>query len=158
MVRMSWSTFCDRWPVFIGAIITVAVGVALVQSSLLTLISAASPTIPAGFSETEEAALRNGLMFAITIMGMMVGISVFVSFFFVGSTFSFTVAQQSRDFALLRLVGASRRQVGRLLLGEALLLGTLGSILGVLIGIPVIRFEDWMLTRMDFVPAGFNPD
>ena len=158
MVRMSWSTFCDRWPVFIGAIITVAVGVALVQSSLLTLISAASPTIPAGLSETEEAALRNGLTFALTIMGMMVGISVFVSFFVVGSTFSFTVAQRSRDFALLRLVGASRRQVGRLLLGEALLLGTLGTILGVLLGIPVIRFEDWMLTRMNFVPAGFNPD
>ncbi|MCH8988175.1 MAG: FtsX-like permease family protein [Chloroflexi bacterium] len=158
MIRMAWSTFLDRWPVFIGAIITVAVGVALVQASLLTLISAVSSTIPPGLSEIEETAIRDGLTNAAGLLGMMVGISVLVAFFIVGSTFSFTVAQRARDFALLRLVGASPRQVGRLLLGEALLLGSLGTILGVLLGIPVIRFEVWMLTRMEFLPAGFSPD
>ena len=158
MLRMAWSTFLDRWPVFIGAIITVAVGVALVQASLLTLISAVSSTIPPGLSEIEETAIRDGLTNAAGLLGMMVGISVLVAFFIVGSTFSFTVAQRARDFALLRLVGASPRQVGRLLLGEALLLGSLGTILGVLLGIPVIRFEVWMLTRMEFLPAGFSPD
>ncbi len=158
MLRMSWSTFRDRWPVFIGAVLTVSVGVALVQASLLTLIAAASPSIPPGLSEIEETAIRDGLTNATGLLGMMVGISVLVSFFIVGSTFSFTVAQRSRDFALLRLVGASRRQVRRLLLGEALLLGSLGTILGVFLGIPVIRFEAWMLTRMEFLPAGFSPD
>ena len=158
MLRMSWSTFRDRWPVFIGAVLTVSVGVALVQASLLTLIAAASPSIPLGLSATEETAMRDGLTNATGLLGMMVGISVLVAFFIVGSTFSFTVAQRSRDFALLRLVGASPRQVGRLLLGEALLLGSLGTILGVLLGIPVIRFEAWMLTRMEFVPAGFSSD
>ncbi|MCH7736324.1 MAG: FtsX-like permease family protein [Chloroflexi bacterium] len=158
MLRMAWSTFLDRWPVFIGAIITVAVGVALVQASLLTLISAVSSTIPPGLSEIEETAIRDGLTNAAGLLGMVVGISVLVAFFIVGSTFSFTVAQRARDFALLRLVGASPRQVGRLLLGEALLLGSLGTILGVLLGIPVIRFEVWMLTRMEFLPAGFSPD
>ena len=158
MLRMSWSTFRDRWPVFIGAILTVSVGVALVQASLLTLIAAASPSIPPGLSETEEIAMRDGLTNATGLLGMMVAISVLVAFFIVGSTFSFTIAQRSRDFALLRLVGASPRQVGRLLLGEALLLGSLGTILGVLLGIPVIRFEAWMLTRMEFVPAGFSAD
>ena len=154
MLRMAWSTFLDRWPVFIGAILTISVGVALVQASLLTLIAAVSPTIPPGLSEIEETAIRDGLTNATGLLGMMVGISVLVAFFIVGSTFSFTVAQRARDFALLRLVGASPRQVGRLLLGEALLLGSLGTILG----IPVIRFEVWMLTRMEFVPAGFSPD
>ena len=158
MLRMSWSTFLDRWPVFIGAVLTVSVGVALVQASLLTLIAAASPSIPPGLSEIEETALRDGLTNATGLLGMMVAISVLVAFFIVGSTFSFTVAQRSRDFALLRLVGASPRQVGRLLLGEALLLGSLGTMLGVLLGIPVIHFEAWMLTRMEFVPAGFSPD
>lgn len=158
MLRMSWSTFRDRWQVFIGAILTVSVGVALVQSSLLILIAAAAPTIPAGLPETEETAIRDGLAVAITLLGMMVGISVFVAFFIVGSTFSFTVAQRSRDFALLRLIGASPRQVGRLLLGEALLLGILGTILGVLLGIPVISVEAWMLAQMEFVPDGFSPE
>lgn len=158
MLRMSWSTFRDRWPVFIGAILTVSLGVALAQASLLALVSAASPTIPPELSPIEETTLRGGLAGAVSMLGMMVGISVFVAFFIVGTTFSFTVAQRSRDFALLRLVGASRRQVSRLLLGEALLLGTLGTLFGVLLGIPLLRFETYMLKRMDLVPDGFSPD
>ena len=67
-------------------------------------------------------------------------------------------AQRSRDFALLRLIGASRRQVGRLLVGEALLLGALGTVLGVLLGFLVIRLEAWMLKRMEFISAEFSPD
>ena len=58
MIRMSWSTFRDRWQLFVGAMITVCFGVALVQSSLLALVAAAEPSIPAGLSEPEEQALR----------------------------------------------------------------------------------------------------
>ena len=64
MLRMSWSPFRDRWQVFIGAVLTVSVGVALVQSSLLILIAAATPTIPAGLSEAEATAIRDGLAVA----------------------------------------------------------------------------------------------
>ena len=158
MLRMSWSTFRDRWQVFIGAIVTVSLGVALAQASLLALVSAESPTVPPGLSPAEETALRDGLANAVDLLGIMVGISIFVAFFVVGSTFSFTVAQRSRDFALLRLVGASRRQVSRLLLGEALLFGTVGAILGVFLGMVALRFEIYFLKRMELVPDGFSPD
>lgn len=158
MLRMAWSTFRERWQLFAGAILTVMVGVALVQASLLTLISAVAPTIPPGMSAAEEVALRDSVAGVVTLLAMLVGISVFVAFFVVGSTFSFTVAQRTRDFALLRLIGASRRQVRRLLLGEALLLGTVGTVLGILFGTLVIRFETWMLVRMEFVPSGFSAD
>jgi putative ABC transport system permease protein len=158
MLAMSWATFRERWQLFAGAILTVSVGVALVQASLLTLVAAVAPSIPEGLSATQEIALNDRLAGAVTLLGTIVGISVFVAFFVVGSTFSFTVAQRSRDFALLRLVGASRRQVRRLLLGEALLLGTVGTILGVFLGIPIARFEAWMLQEMEFVPPGFEAD
>lgn len=156
MIRMSWSTFRDRWQLFVGAMVTVCLGVALVQSSLLALISAAAPSIPAGLPPVEEQALRDGYDTSSALLGMIVSLSFFIAIFIVSSTFAFTVAQRRRDLALLRLTGASRRQVRRLLLGEALLLGLLGTAGGILLGLPVMRFEAWMLNRLGFVPAGFS--
>jgi putative ABC transport system permease protein len=156
MLTTSWSTFRDRWPIFVGAVITVAVGVALVQASLLALIAAVTEPISADVSAADQADVRDGLGVAVMTLGMTVGISVFVAFFVVGSTFSFTVAERHRDFGLLRLAGASPGQIGRLLLGEALLLGSVGTTLGVLLGFPVLRGEIWMLTQMDFLPDGFT--
>ena len=40
MFTMSWSTFRERWQLFVGSVLTVSVGVALVQASLLTLLAA----------------------------------------------------------------------------------------------------------------------
>ncbi len=156
MLHMSWSTFRERWPVFVGAIVTVTLGVALVQSSLLILISAATARIPVDLAEAEQRALREAYEAAISLLGIVLGLASFVAMFIVSSTFAFTVAQRRRDLALLRLTGASRRQVRSLVLGEALLLGTVGSALGVLVGLPVMRLQIWMLTEFGFLPAGFT--
>jgi putative ABC transport system permease protein len=155
MLRMSWSTFRDRWQVFAGAILTVCLGVALVQSSLLTLVSAATATIPSGLPAVEARALREGYDGAVSLLGISLGLSSFVAIFIVSSTFAFAVAQRRRDLALLRLTGASRRQVRRLLLGEALLLGVTGTGFGVLVGLPVMRLQARMLEGFGFVPPGF---
>ncbi|SNQ45573.1 conserved membrane hypothetical protein [Frankia canadensis] len=156
MLRLSWSTFRDRWQVFIGAIVTVALGVALVQSSLLTLISAATARVPAGLSSAEAHRVRDGRDGALALLGNTLGLATFVAVFIVSSTFAFTVVQRYRELALLRLVGASRRQVRRLLFGEALLLGLVGSGLGVLAGLPVMRLQVWLLIRLDLLPDGFT--
>jgi putative ABC transport system permease protein len=153
---LSWNTFRDRWQVFAGAIITVCLGVALVQSSLLTLVTAATAKVPPGLPEAEARALRDGYDGASTLLGLIVGLSTFVAIFIVSSTFAFTVAQRRRDLALMRLTGAGRGQIRLLLLGEALLLGGVGSVLGVLVGLPVMRLEAWMLREFGFVPPGFE--
>ncbi|MEV4533241.1 ABC transporter permease [Asanoa sp. NPDC049518] len=153
---MSWSTFRDRWPVFLGAIVSVCLGVALVQSSLLTLVSAATAKVPPGLSAVEERAIRDGYVGAISLLGMTLGLAFFVAIFVVSSTFAFTVAQRRRDLALLRLTGAGRRQVRTLLVGEALLLGVIGSALGMLVGLPVMRVQTAMLTSFEFAPSGFT--
>src|SRR5262245_39336769 len=142
---MSWSTFRDRWQVFLGAIVTVCLGVALVQSSLLTLISAATADVPPGLPAAQARAISDGYVAAVSLLGIGLGLSTFVAVFIVSSTFAFTVAQRRRDLALLRLTGASRGQVRRLLLGEALLLGTVGSALGIVAGLPVMRLQGLML-------------
>ncbi len=157
MIRLSWGTFRERWPLFVGAIVAVVVGVALVQASLPTLISAATPSIPAGLSHDQELLLRDGYTGAVSLAALMTGISAFVAVFIVASTFAFTVAQL-RDLALLRLIGAKRRQVRRLMFGEALLLGTLGSFAWILLGLLIAPVEVRLLARPGLVPAHFHAE
>ena len=63
------------------------------------------------------------------------GAAVFVGAFIIFNTFSITVAQRMREFALLRTIGAMRRQVLRSVLGEALLVGVTASVIGIVGGI-----------------------
>ena len=61
-------------------------------------------------------------------------VAVFVGSFVIVNTFSILVAQRTREVALLRAVGASRRQIRRLVLGEATGIGLIGSLLGLAVG------------------------
>lgn len=70
-------------------------------------------------------------------MQVLTGISAlagFVTVFVVASTFAFTVAQRRRELGLLRAIGATPKQVRRMVYGEALLVGALGAVVGVAIG------------------------
>ena len=58
-----------------------------------------------------------------------------VGAFLIFNTFSITVAQRARELALLRTLGATRRQVLNSVLLEALTIGLLGSIVGILAGL-----------------------
>lgn len=156
MLLLAWNTFRDRWQVFIGAIVTVCLGVALVQSSLLTLISAATAPIPPELTQAETLALREAYDGILVLLSMVLALAVFVAVFIVSSTFSFAVSQRRRDLALLRLTGAARGQIRSLLVGEAVLLGLIGSALGVVVGLPLTRLQLWMLVRLDFAPPGFE--
>ena len=66
-------------------------------------------------------------------------IALFVGGFLIFNTFSILIGQRTRELALLRAVGASRRQVYVSVLFEALLVGLFGSILGLLIGLPLAQ-------------------
>lgn len=58
---------------------------------------------------------------------LFAGIALFVGAFIIANTLTMLVAQRSREIALLRAIGASRRQVVRSMLIEAVLLGTVAS-------------------------------
>ena len=60
MLSLSFSTFRDRWQLFLGAIVTVALAVALCQATLLGLITAATADVPDDLPETEQLALSEG--------------------------------------------------------------------------------------------------
>ena len=62
-------------------------------------------------------------------------ISLFVGGFTIFNTFSITVGQRTRELALLRILGANRRQLFRSVLAEAAILGLLASLVGLGLGV-----------------------
>jgi len=61
--------------------------------------------------------------------------ALFVGAYLVFNTFSMTVVERTREIGLLRAVGLTKWQVTRLIMGEAFIMGLIGSLLGVLFGI-----------------------
>ncbi len=69
-----------------------------------------------------------------TFLLVFAAIALFVGIFIILNTFSILVAQRTRELALFRAVGASRPQVTRSVLTEALVIGFIGATLGLLLG------------------------
>ena len=63
------------------------------------------------------------------------GIALFVGAFVIFNTLSITVAQRTREFATLRTIGASRRQILRSVITEALAIGIIASLIGLFAGL-----------------------
>ena len=70
-----------------------------------------------------------------TFLGIAAAISGFVAITVIASAFGLSVAQRRRDLALLRTIGATPRQVARMVRAEAALVGVAGSALGCLLGV-----------------------
>ncbi len=109
------------------------------------VVAALRPQLPAAAqvrtgeqeAEAQTADIRDELGFLRTALLAFAGISLFVGAFIIFNTFSITVAQRAREFALLRTLGASRAQVLRSVLGEGIVLGVLGSLAGLALGVLV---------------------
>ncbi|NBE56131.1 ABC transporter permease [Streptomyces boluensis] len=87
--------------------------------------------------EAESAAAQLGGFLDVIkyVMLGFAGVAVLVGVFLIVNTFSMLIAQRTRELGLLRALGADRRQVRRSVLVEALLLGLVGSTLGLATGI-----------------------
>ncbi len=73
------------------------------------------------------------------------GIALFVGSFIIWNTFTMIVTQRSREIALLRAVGATKRQVMRSLVAEAAMIGVVSSAIGVVLGAGVARGLDVLI-------------
>jgi putative ABC transport system permease protein len=67
------------------------------------------------------------------------GIALFVGSFVIANSLSITIAQRTRELATLRTLGASRRQVLTSIVIEALVMGTLASVTGLLAGLGLAK-------------------
>jgi len=82
-----------------------------------------------------EAESEAGIAFLNTFLMAFAVVALLVGSFVIANTFSITVAQRTKETALLRAIGASRRQVSRAMWIEALLTGITASAMGVVAGI-----------------------
>jgi putative ABC transport system permease protein len=81
--------------------------------------------------------IQDGLGFFSTALLAFAGVALFVGAFLIFNTFSIIVAQRTRELALLRCLGASRRQVLGSVLTEAGLVGLVASAIGLGLGIVI---------------------
>ena len=133
----------QRWYGASGQVTTVLVaavpGVSPTQS-----VARIRPPLPSGLQvrtgqaqashETKEVTDAIG-SFLTPMLLALAGAALLVGAFIIFNTFSITVAQRTREFALLRSIGASRRQILAAVAGEALLLGVIASALGLVAGL-----------------------
>ncbi|MCU0278663.1 MAG: FtsX-like permease family protein [Candidatus Nanopelagicales bacterium] len=110
-----------------------------VQTQIRDAISPLLPTGVVAVTGEEQASqvseqLDSGLGFLNTFLLVFAIVSLFVAAFLIYNTFSMLVAQRTRELALLRAIGASRGQVLRSILAEAVVLALVASALGIAAG------------------------
>ena len=108
----------------------------------VTLRNDIKPVLPAGVeaasAKSQDRFDIKGLKSFLNIIRIALvafgAIALFVGAFIIFNTLSITVAQRSREFGLLRMIGASRRQILRSVLFEAAAIGLLASLIGMGLG------------------------
>ena len=77
------------------------------------------------------------------------GIALFVGAFVIFNTLSITVAQRAREFATLRTIGASRRQVLASVVVESLVIGVIASVIGLFLGLLLAKGLNSLFVALD---------
>ncbi len=96
------------------------------------------PTVQTGTETTAaaKAAIDNDFLgFFTAFLNAFGVVAVLVATFSIANTFAILAAQRTRESALLRALGATRRQVLRSALGESVVLGVVASVLGIGLGV-----------------------
>jgi putative ABC transport system permease protein len=98
---------------------------------------------------------QDAMSFFTYFMNFFAVVALLVGAFMIFNTFSITVAQRTRQNGLLRALGATRRQVLGSVLIEALVIGVLASVLGLLAGFGIAAGLKALLDGLGFgIPAG----
>jgi putative ABC transport system permease protein len=94
-------------------------------------------TVRTGKEQAEKQAqdLSDALGFIRTALLVFAGVALLVGGFLIFNTFAVTVAQRTREFALLRTLGASRRQILQSVVAETVVVGLVASIIGIVGGL-----------------------
>ncbi|MET7672966.1 ABC transporter permease [Micromonospora luteifusca] len=103
--------------------------------------------------EAVEDAVRNLGMFQMLLL-IFVGVAMVVAGFVIANTFAIVLAQRTRRTALLRLIGATRRQLFGAALLESAVLGLVASALGVLLGVALAGGIQLLMSRLDVPVSG----
>ncbi|WP_141726395.1 ABC transporter permease, partial [Actinacidiphila rubida] len=107
-----------------------------------------------GRGEAEQPGLASAREMLTAIGGSFGGIATATAVFVVMGTVALAVGQRGREIALLRAVGATPRQIRRMVATEALLVAPLAGAAGILPGIALARWWFGQLVDKGAVPHG----
>ncbi|MFH8490486.1 ABC transporter permease [Streptomyces longisporoflavus] len=109
----------------------------------------------AQLSDVQDAMIEEQTKSMSQVLLIFAGIALFVGIFIIANTFTMLVAQRTKELALMRAVGASRRQVTRSVLIEAFLVGLVAAVTGFALGIGVaMGLESLMNSAGASLPDG----
>jgi putative ABC transport system permease protein len=122
--------------------ITVAADSGVSQTELRKRVAAVLPAktqaiTGEALAKEQSSDVKKGLGFFNTFLLVFATIALFVGAFIIFNTFSMLVAQRTRELALMRALGASRGQVNRAVVLEAMVVGFLSSVIGLAAGVGV---------------------
>ncbi|GAA2800688.1 ABC transporter permease [Streptomyces showdoensis] len=109
-------------------------------------------------SLAEGAALPAAKEFLIALGGSFGGTAALVAVFTAAGTVALSVGQRSREFALLRAIGATPRQLRRSIATESLLVAPLAGALGCLPGLALATWWFGQLREKGAIPEGVRLD
>jgi len=103
----------------------------------------------------QQKDVQEGLSFFSSFLLAFAFVSLFVGTFIIYNTFTILVAQRSREMALLRAIGARRRQVMGSVIVEAAAIGVLASAAGIAVGLVMAKGLEKLLSAVGLeLPAG----
>ncbi|WP_180685402.1 ABC transporter permease [Streptomyces gossypiisoli] len=131
------------------------------QTALKAELDKALPEDVVETTTAQELADDQAEMIASSMSGLkqgllvFAGIALFVGTFIIANTFTMLVAQRTKELALMRAVGASRRQVTRSVLIEAFVVGAVAAVTGLIAGVGIGAGLRFLMGALDAtVPDG----
>ncbi|WP_405489163.1 ABC transporter permease [Streptomyces sp. NBC_00096] len=123
-------------------------------TQLLTRVEAVIPKDSSAVTGARLAQIQANLASSgsDTMSQIMVGfaaVALFVATFLISNTFTMLVSRRTRELALMRAVGATRKQVRRILLTESVLVGLIASVAGILAGTRVAALLQTLFSSAD---------
>ncbi|MEV4286539.1 FtsX-like permease family protein [Nonomuraea bangladeshensis] len=116
-------------------LITIKDGVSADQArAVVREAVAAYPTVRLSSSTEVRGEFDETLDMLLMIVGGLLGLAILISLLGIANTLSLSVHERSRESALLRALGLTRPQLRRMLSVEALVLGLIGALVGVVLG------------------------
>lgn len=149
MLSLSRQNVRRNWPLFAGSFVALGLGVALIGLSAILIWSVEAYSATVDPTDEELILALDDLM---AMLGVVSGFSGFMAIFIVASTFSFVVNARQREFGLLRLVGATPKQVRRMVRGESAVVGVVSAAIGCGLGWLLAPGVLWVLNRRGLAP------
>ncbi len=122
----------DKIQVVLGDNANDAAVMAEIGKRLPTGVGVAPPAAQTHLVDQTLKATNHGLLLATSF-------SLLLATFIILNTFLMNVTERRRQLSILRAIGATRRQVVRLLIGESLIMGAVGTLVGIVVGLAGAR-------------------